>query len=405
MTQNINAYKPTFYAQEALELVEQALGMSTRVHRGFDAERKSFNKGDTIRIKKPSTLSTSTGGTSTTEDLVTEYTDITLDNWRQVKFALTDKELAYTGPQIIQDHIAPAAYALAHYIETQVTGLYKYIPWSLDVATPAATSIINARKVLRDIAGSVVDRDTVHFALDSTLEAAFLNLELFHAARIAGEGNQNQALMKGSLGTRFGVEHFVQQTLGSHTSGTVVSTTTGDKDQLGALVGAHTKGATTVSIDTLDADPGTQTIAAGDSFVIAGNSQRYVATALATLTAGANTAVSIFPALVDDYDNDAVVTFETPGTSAGSENYSDAYNYSLMFHRNAFALATAPLPEIGAEAGAKMSTIVNPNTGLSLRSRLAYDDTNAKVIVTLDVLFGVKCLDPNMAVVVRRDYA
>ncbi len=76
-----------------------------------------------------------------------------------------------------------------------------------------------------------------------------------------------------------------------------------------------------------------------------------------------------------------------------------------MFHKNAFAIALAPLPEIGDGAGARMATITDPRTGLSIRARVAYADATAQVHVTLDVLFGVKCLDPNLAVVCRRNYA
>jgi hypothetical protein len=50
-----------------------------------------------------------------------------------------------------------------------------------------------------------------------------------------------------------------------------------------------------------------------------------------------------------------------------------------------------------------MAVVTDPRTGLSIRSRLAYDDTYAKVVVTLDVLWGVRCIEPNLAVVVRRD--
>ena len=101
------------------------------------------------------------------------------------------------------------------------------------------------------------------------------------------------------------------------------------------------------------------------------------------------------------YDDASVITFEDASTT----NFADRYYSNIMFHRNAFAIALAPLPEIGNEAGARMSTIVDPRTKLSMRARVAYDDTNAKVLVTLDVLFGVKTIEPNLAVIARRDYA
>ena len=396
MSNFYDPYDPIFYAQESLLILENALGMAGRVHRGYDQERKSAQKGSVIEIKRPSTLTTQEGGTGTVQDLNTEKIQIELTDWRETKFGLTDQELAYTSEQIIREHIGPATYALANYMETALTNLYKYVPWSYNISsTPTEADTLAGRKIIRDNAGALIDTDVVHFAIDSTLEAAFLNRDIFKSAATTGGADNKDALLRGHMGARFGVEHFVQQTLASHTSGTVVSAA---NDVEGALNGAHSIRATSVSIDGLNtvAD---ETLAAGDSFVIAGHSQRYTVTSNVTLSAGAHASIPIYPALKQDYPDNAVVTFET----IGANNYADAYESNLMFHRNAFAIAMAPLPMVGDGAGARMAVIQDPRTGLSVRARVAYDDTNAKVIVTLDVLFGVKCLDPNLAVVMRRD--
>lgn len=397
MANNIDPYNPIFYAQEALMVLENALGMARRIYMGYDAERKSANKGDTIQIKKPGTFETSTGGTSTSADLNPSSIDLVVDTWRQVKFGLTDKELAFTTDQIIRDHISPAVYALALYIETTLTDLYKDVPWFYNAATtPGAADIIGTRKLLRDTAGGLVDTDMIHFGIDSTMEAAFLNAEIFHAARITGDQANKEALMNGGLGTRFGAEHFVQQTLATHTSGTVISAQT---DVAGTVSGAHLAGATTLSIADFSL---VETWAKGDSIVIAGNTQRYAITADATMTGGA-VALSITPPLVSALSGGEVVTAETIPSSS-PDTYADKYYSNLMFHRNAFAMAMAPLPNLGNNAGAQMAVVTDPRTGLSIRSRLAYDDDLATVKVTLDILYGVKTLDPNLAVVCRRDY-
>lgn len=395
MANSLTAYQPTFYAQEALIHLEKALGMATRVHRGYDAERRSANLGQSITIRRPGSFSTQAGGSGATPDVQAESVTITLGNWREVKFAVTDKELAYGGERLVNEHIAPAAYALASYVDAQLTGLYKQVPWQVDCgATPTETDILAARKILRNNAGALVDVGGVHFAIDPELEAAFLARDVFHSAAVAGP-DSSAALLQGSLGTRFGVEHFVDQTLPVHSSGTVVSSGT---DTAGSLAGDHAKGAAGISLQDLS---GTQTILAGESFVIAGNTQRYAVTQDVTLTEGANAAVPITPALAQDYENGSVVTFEN---GAESGVHADKYHANLLFHKNAFALAFAPLPELGDGAGANMSVITDPQTGLSIRSRLAYIDSSATVNVTLDVLFGVACLNPNLAVVLRRDY-
>ena len=397
MANNTDPYNPTFYAQEALMLLENALGMAGRVHRGYDAERRSANVGDTIQIKKPGTFSTQAGGTGTATDVTPQSIDLTVDTWREVKFGLTDQELAYTGDMIIRDHISPAVYAIANYMETSLTGLATSVPWSYDLApvgvAVSIADIVDCRKVLRDNVGGLIDTDLVYYALDSTMEAEFLQLPIFHAANIAA-GDADVPRRRGFLGQRFGAELFVQQTLTSHTSGTVVSLTNYVAGTLGADLAIR---ATTMNLSGLN---GSETLVAGDSFVIAGNTQRYVIAALATLSGGANAAVTIYPQAVQDYSSGAVVTFETKSTA----NFSDAYFQNIMFHRNAFAIAMAPLPEIGDGAGARMSVITDPRTGLSIRSRIAYNDSDAKVLVTLDVLYGVKCIEPNLAVIARRNY-
>jgi len=392
MANFIDPYNPIFYAQEALIILENALGMTQRIHRGYDSERKSSNRGDTIQIYQPGTFINQAGGTGTAADVAPTYIQMTLDNWREVKFGLTDQELAYTSDKIISDHIGPAVYSLANYIETQITNLYADIPWFVSTdETPDAQGIIDCRKILRDNAGGLIDTDMLHFAINSWLEAQYLGLDLFHSAAVADKDSK-LALMKGSLGTRFGIEHFVQQTLASHTSGTVVSAGT---DLLGALNAATAIRDTTISVDAFD---GVETFAKGDVLIITGDAQQYVVSADTTLSGGANAAVPVYPAIKQVNAEDAVVTAETEAT-----DYADAYDSNIMFHRNAFAIAMAPLPMIGDGAGAKMAVVTDPRTGLSIRSRVAYTDSSATVLVTLDVLFGVKTLDPNLAVIMRRN--
>src|SRR5262249_32018540 len=129
-------------------------------------------------------------------------------------------------------------------------------------------------------------------------------------------------------------------------------------------------------------------LVAGDSFIIAGDTQRYSITGGPWTASGNQFAnITITPALAMDHaDNDAV----TMTLQAGVRN--------LAFHRNAFALAMAPLTELGNGLGVRMASISDPKTQLSLRSRVWYDADNSGVRVGLDVLYGFKTLDPNLAV-------
>ena len=132
---------------------------------------------------------------------------------------------------------------------------------------------------------------------------------------------------------------------------------------------------------------GTGTLVPGDTFVFADHSQRYAVTNTTTASGSAHTAVTFTPALVQDVADGVLITFSLNDHTA-----------NLMFHRNAFAIVIAPLPEIGSELGARIVTVTDPVTKMSLRSRIYYVGNSSEVHVSMDVLYGVKTLDPNLAV-------
>ena len=389
-----DALKPYFYANEAIEALHNVLGLAGRVHRGYDAERRSFGLGDTIKIPIPSTFTTGALGTGTAQALNTGEVEIKLTTGREVPFNVTDKELAWSGRQLIDMHIMPAAYALANYIDQQLVALAKDVPWFYDQAAAAMTydDFLAVRRVLRENAGAIIEAGDNHFAVDAKAEAALLGMDAFKNVAASG---QSDSLIRGSLGMRAGIQPFVNSNLPTHISGTVVSAGT---DNVGALSADAAKGATSIAIDSLS---GTETLKKGDTFIIAGNTQRYVVAADKALASGAAT-IEIFPPLVQAHDDNDVVTFED---GSGTAIHADKYATNLLFNRGWAALAFAPLPEIGNGRGVDMATVTDPFTGISLRSRIAYVNSSASVTVTLDVLFGVKTLDPNKAVVYRRDVA
>lgn len=375
MANTLGVYNPIFYANEALIHLEKELGMAARVHRGFEEERRSFGKGETINIRKPSTFSAA-DAPATAEDLATETTTITLAYWREVKFKLSDKELSFTGERIVEDHIKPAAYTLAEDVDSKLALLYKDIPWFYDIAaTTVVADVTGPRKVLRDN-NVPLQPGMVHYMVNPALEKGLLDLSAFTQQQGAGAAGA-EAQRSGSIGRKYGMDFFVNQNVQSHTAGAMA-------DGAGAIAaGGASKGATTLTIDDLT---DTQTVKAGDSFVIAGNSQRYVFTEDGTVASNALTGIGIFPALVADAAADAVVTIRV-----------DSHSANMAFHRNAFALVMAPLPEKAREMGALVNTVTDETTGLSIRARMYYVGNSSEVHVALDILYGVKTLDANLA--------
>ena len=126
------------------------------------------------------------------------------------------------------------------------------------------------------------------------------------------------------------------------------------------------------------------TIYDGTIFEIAGDDQKYVVTADSVI-GGAAATISFYPALkVATPLGTEVVTFKTTLTTS-QEN--------LMFHKNAFAMVTAPIaPPIGGAKGATMNY-----KGLTINVVYDYVGSQFKNVITFSILCGFKTLTPELA--------
>lgn len=376
-TNTLGNYDETFFAQEALIQLEKALGMASRVYKGYNPNPQV--KGDTIQVRRPSYFSAQ-AAPSSDQNITTDSVAITVNKWEEVKFSLTDKDLALTSDKIISDHIRPAAVALADKIDQDLAALYLDVPWySVNSATPALADITKLKKIMFDNKVPMKDQSLLHLMIGSNEDMSYQN------AMTVLANPQAAGLRSGDLGNLYGFDTFANQNTPSHVSGVSV-------DFTGALTAATAVGDSTIAINAIDA---AGTVTAGDIVTITGDPQQYVVTAGATASSGAIAALAIEPKIKQINASGAVVTLYL-----GGQGVAKAQN--LAFHTNAFCLATAPLSDIGNQLGARIATISDPITGLSLRSRLFYIGDSSTVKVALDVLYGVKTLDGNLAV---RGYA
>jgi hypothetical protein len=378
MPNTLGVYNPIFYAQEALVQLENVMGLANRVYMGYDEERRSFGRGETINIRRPSSF-VAQNAPSSAQDVNTDTVPVTLAYWKEVKFALTDKELAFTRERIIQDHIRPAAVALADVIDQTLAAHYIDIPWQYDVGTtPGVVDITTPRQILFDNKVPLNDPNMMHYMMDGSLENAFLQLSAFSQQQGAADRGVTTQF-NGNLGTKFGFNLWANQNTPTHTAGTGTITTPAVNN-----VAGYAAGTSTLNIDAAAITTGT--LKKGDSLKFSGHAQAYVLTADPTFTANAGSIAISPPLKAAVVDNEAITFIRNTGKQG------------LAFHRNALCLVTAPLSEMGNGRGAEIASIQDPITGLSLRSRIYYDGDNSKVNVALDVLFGTKVLDPNMAV-------
>ena len=377
MANSLGNYNEVFFAQEALIQLENALGIAGRIHRGYADDIAA--KGDTIQIRGPGTF-TVQDAPSTPQDLDTRKIPLTLNQWKEVKFKLTDKDLSLSADQIISDHIRPAAYAIANYMDQVLAALTFSVPYvTVQAASSFALSDLTAaRAAMFDRGVPLDDSALLHGMVSGTYEAYMLNL--LSAAGMQ-PNQQDSSIRKGTIGELFGINWFANQNVQSYTSGNMT-------DKVGAVVGATAKGSLVVSIGSIDT---TGVVKKGDYFTIAGHEKPYAVTADVTASAGTAANVPIWPALQAAVAGGEVVTIT-------QNNAGVAKTSNLLFHRNFAALGTARLTTLGAQlGGARMSSISDPKTNLSLRARMWYEGTASSVFVALDVLFGYTMLDESLA--------
>jgi hypothetical protein len=394
MANTLSTYNPIFYAQEALIALEKALGLAGRVYRGYDDENTARTKGDTINIRVPGAF-TAQDAPSAAQDIVASSIDIKLDQHKEVKFVLKDKELAYTSQRIIDEHIRPAAYALADKIDMSLAALIDDVPWYVDFSNPAVVGdITSARRLLFDNKVDLSDPSMLNFMVSGVIEKELLDLSAFSQNQGSGQtGVETQ--LRGYLGTRYGLNFFANQNTPSRTSAVVA-------DLVGAINNGpgYAAGIKSINVNAMTISA---VLKKGDIVVVTGHTQQYVLTADVTLDgAGAGT-LPIFgsPNVQGGGLESAVVNAQVVTVVlAGGSGTTKVQN--VAFHRNAFALGMAKLPDFMDGQGVSVfSTPIDPQSGLAVRARTWADPNNSQFYVALDTLYGLRTLDGNKAVRAR----
>src|SRR5690606_13635346 len=117
------------------------------------------------------------GSGSSAQDIDAGTLPIRLDRHKEVKFAVSDRDLAYASERIIDDHLRPAAYALADSIDQDLCGLYRFVPWAVDVTGSAGAGwVTSPRRRLRELLVPV-DDGNLHLMVDPAIEQDFLGLD------------------------------------------------------------------------------------------------------------------------------------------------------------------------------------------------------------------------------------
>ena len=393
--------QPDIIAKEALMHLENNLVAAKLVHRGHESEFSNsvngYEVGDTISIRRPTDFTVRDGAVSTNQDVVEGKVSLTIDKQKGIDFGFTSKELTLDIRELSERVIKPAMIQLANQIDLDVLNLYKYVPNWVGTSGQTINSFADFAKAPERLDEYGVPMEGRSAVLSPADHWALLGNQTGLYMQDVAKG----AYRKGSLGMIGGVDTYMSQNVPTHTTGADVTTVT---------VNQSVTTSTTTYAAVKDSMEQTITIAGGDLnpgdvFTIADvNAVNPVtkqdlgfAKQFTVISYSSNTLV-FYPAMIwtGAFQNVKVTTGVTDLntkaiTAVGAAAATNRAN--MVFHRNAFALAMVPLVSPpGATQVSRQS-----HNGTSVRLIPTYDGTNDKSNYRLDVLYGVKAIDPRLA--------
>lgn len=355
-------------AREALPRLIDNLVFPNLIYR--DTETAEASKGDTIQIRKPPAFvaqefNAATGVTP--QDINDSAILVTLDKIATVDVEASAVEAATSIDDLNRIFIEPAAAALAEKINKDGLALYKdvYNYIGLNSNPADLTTLAAARLKLNESKAPAGERCTV---LAPLVEADLLAVPAIVNAEKCGD---TKALKEGAIGRVMGFDNYMSQGVANHESGIDAAN--------GLKVAANvTAGATKLNISGTTL---TGKFAKGDVLEIGG--KQYVVTAdSASASSNAISNVNVYPALPAITANETVTALVGPGAQ------------SLAFHPAAFAFVTRPMYNPDGEG---VSSYVTNFNGIALRVTKGYNQQYKKSMYSMDVLYGFKTLNPDLA--------
>lgn len=363
---------PNIIAKEAMMQLRANTVMAGLVHRDYSKEFVA-GVGDTVTIRKPATFEAKEFNRNTGIEIqdATEGSDtIKLDKLLDVSFEVTAEQLTMDIASFSEQLLQPAMQSFAQKIDLYLLDLYKDVNAISGVAgTPpnSIAAITDVRQVLNENKVPLTNRRLV---IDPSAENGFLQIPTFHEADKIGDSGT--ALREASLGRKFGFDIYTDQNVRKHVIGSLAPASGKIKVKAEAVAGTNS---VTLTGTTL-----TGTLVAGDILQI--GEKQYAVTENAEVANG-DIIVKVSPTLTADVAANVEVTVRA------------AHTANLAFHKNAFALVTRPiaLPK-GIADGQK--AIVNYD-GFGLRVIYDYNSQYKKDVISIDMLCGVKTLNPELA--------
>jgi len=386
-------------AREAADILSEEAPFIMNCNRGRQAEFgeavSGYKKGDYVDIAIPPTGAVYDGavfaGGGSIDDNVEPSVRLQLNIQKHVGIKFTAKEKLLDVTEFRERFLRPKMQQLSSIMEAEFISRATLATYNT-VGTPGTVpstmkTYAQARAKLQNYLAPENDRSML-ITSEANIEMVDTSKALFNPTR-----EIEKQYLKGVMGEAQNAMWYEHQSMATLTNGTQASFTVSGASQTG----------TTLAIGGLTA---ANTIKAGTVFTIAGVFAVHPLTGVATTTlqqftvtadftaAGTTGAITISPAIQPTSPNKTVSA--SPANSAACTLVgaaSAAIKYNLMFQKDAFTLATAPL---GVLASCEGYTARLPN-GISVRVMTFGDGINDVENTRIDVLAGFAAVRPQHA--------
>lgn len=385
-------------AREAAKILEEEAPFLSNINKGrqeeFGESVQGFKPGETVRIKLPPVGRVFNGATfaegGSATDSIERSINLTLDTQRHIGLQFGAKEKLLEVTDFRERILRPQMRTLSSVVEGDLLSrAYRTVPNFVGSPNSVPTAMkvyAQARQKLEESLTPPGDRCMV-FSSAANVELVDASKALFHSGSQVERG-----FLRGSLGEAQGADFYEHQSIPVHAMGTQTANV--------AVNGATAEGATGIVID---GGTGTNTVNVGTIFTIAsvfsvhpltgvstGRLQQFVVTATVALSGGAGT-IACYPAIRASAPNKTVSAL--PSNDAVVTFIGGSHPQNLMFHKDAFTTAFAPLPVLASCEG---YTARLPS-GVSVRVMTFGDGNNDYERTRIDVLFGFAAVRPEHA--------
>lgn len=386
---------PTMVTRKALMILHQKLNFIGSINRQYDDSfaNEGARIGDTLKIRLPNQYTVRSGATISTQDTAENSVSLQVATQKGVDVNFTSKDLTLGLDDFATRILDPAMAVLASVVESDAMSMFKDVynsTWNMGSANTLAKTLATRVLLQRSLA-PVADR-TANLNSQDMVDLINDTKTLFQDSK-----SLSDQYKEGSMGRAAGFDFMENTIWPGFTRGN--SNTAYTTNSLVATLATDGTAYATITVTS-----GANAPLQGDVFTIGNCFSVHPETKISTgvlqqfviNAAGATT--TSFPISPSIILGGALQNVTIPTTSAtaaiaflGTAN--TATGTSLLYHKNAFAFATADLvmPK-GVDFAAR-----EVQDGISLRIVRNYDIINDKFPCRIDIMYGYKTIRPQLA--------